>query len=308
MNIDKIISKFREHPCYMGMGAGKMARRLHCSKEDIYLAKFTIRNFKEEKKLPKILILDIETAPLLAYVWQTQVWKAFVKDENIISQWFILTWAAKWLGSDEVLSEKCTPEEVMEENDGRIIKKLWQLLNEADVVVAHNGDFFDLPNINARFLLNGLGPTTPYKQLDTLKVARKQFGFTHNSLDALAGYFGIQRKLATGFDLWKRCMKGDKDALQLMEEYNQNDVEMLEEVYLKLRPWIKNHFNVGLYNDSEELQCSHCGSTNLTKTDSFYYTHSGKYPIYRCNECGGTPKGRKSELGKKLFLTSIPGR
>lgn len=307
MNIDKIVLKFREHPLYLDSGAGKLSKRFKCNREDIYKAKAIVRGLKEKPTMPKILILDIETAPLLAYVYQTQVWKAVIRDESIVSNWFCLTWSAKFLGEDEIYSDRCTPEEVMEENDGRIMKSLWIHLNEADIVIAHNGDRFDIPNINTRFLLNNIGPTTPYKQIDTLKVAQRQFGFTHNSLDALAGYFGIERKLKTGFELWKRCMRAENQALVEMEIYNRHDVEILEEVYLHLRPWMKSHINVSLYNNSDELQCSHCGSTSLIKTGSFWYTHTGKYPVYKCKECGAHSKERKS-IGKKVFLTSIPGR
>lgn len=307
MNIDFIVEKMRNHPVYMNMGAGKLSRRWKCNREDVYKAKEIVRGDRVKHTLPKILILDIETAPLLAYVYQTQVWNATIRDEAVISNWFCLTWSAKFLGEDIVYSDRCTPEEVMEENDGRIMKELWRYLNEADIVIAHNGNRFDIPNINTRFLLNNIGPTTPYKQIDTLKVARKQFGFTHNNLDALAHYFGIEGKLKTGFELWKRCMRGDESALIEMEEYNRHDVEILEEVYLHLRPWMKSHINVSLYNDSEELQCPHCGSTSMIKTDSFWYTHTGKYPVYKCKECGAHSKERKS-IGKKIFLTSIPGR
>jgi DNA polymerase III epsilon subunit-like protein len=306
--IEKIVQKMLTKRYMLDMGAGNLARRFKCSREDIYKAKEIIRGSKVEKQLPKILILDIETAPLLAYIYSTQVWKAVVRDEAIVSQWFILTWAAKWLGG-EMMSAKCTPEEVMEENDNRIIRELWKVLDEADIVIAHNGDRFDIPNINTRFLINGLGPTSHYRQIDTLQVARKQFGFTHNTLDSLAKQFGIDGKIHTGFELWKQCLRGNVEALADMEVYNCHDVEILEEVYLKLRPWIKNHPNLALYNDNMELQCPNCGSTNVEPNGHFFYTHTGKYPTHRCKDCGHVPRERKSVAikGRKL-LVSIPGR
>lgn len=134
------------------------------------------------------------------------------------------------------MSNVLTPEEVIKEDDSRIVKNLWKLLDEADIVIAHNGKRFDIPKINSRFILNGCPPPSFYKQIDTKEVASRNFGFSSNKLDALAGYFNIRHKDDTDFDLWVRCLKGDKKALQYMEKYNIGDIEILEKVYLKLRP------------------------------------------------------------------------
>ncbi len=113
----------------------------------------------------------------------------------------MLCWSAKFVGSNEILSDRISSEEVLKEDDKRITTSLWHLLNEVDVVVAHNGKKFDVPKINTRFLLNGLPPTNQYMQIDTKEIACKQFGFSSNKLDALAIYFGYDRKLDTDFDL-----------------------------------------------------------------------------------------------------------
>ena len=97
----------------------------------------------------------------------------------------MLSWAASWLGSGEVMSARLYSEEVLDECDFRIVKQLWNLLNEADIVVAHNGNAFDIPKIRARFALNGLPPTSFYQQIDTKITAAKEFGFSSNKLDAL---------------------------------------------------------------------------------------------------------------------------
>lgn len=256
---------------------------------------------REQKKTnkystPKILLLDIETTPLEAYVWQMNVWKASINDEAIISKWFMLTWSAKWLLDSNTMSMRLTGKEVLKEDDSRIVKELWKLLDEADIVIAHNGDKFDVPNINTRFIVSGLSPTKPYQTIDTLLIARKQFGFTHNSLNALAKQFGLPLKIDTDFSLWVRCKNGSNDALTEMETYNKRDVEVLEEVYLKLRPWIKSHPNVGLYMETEEEVCPNCGSTHLVST-GFYYTQTGKYESLRC-DCGAICRRRYSVLDK----------
>lgn len=250
-------------------------------------------------KLPKILVFDIETSPLEAYVFQTQVWKAQVNDEAVISDWFMLTWAAKWLYDDEILSAKLTPKEAVKENDKRIVKELWNLFNEADIIIAHNGGKFDIPNMNTRFLVNGLKPPKPYQTIDTLLVARKQFGFTHNGLNALAKTLGLKTKLDTDFNLWKRAKSGEDKALAEMEEYNKGDVRLLEEVYLQLRPWIKSHPNIGLYMLSDGTVCPNCGSKEIDwLKDTYYYTQTMRYPVFRC-ECGAHGRSRKAVISRE---------
>lgn len=283
MTLDDIVTLMRSHPYILEMGAGKLSKRFKTTRETIYTAKEIVR--KDIKKHAKILIFDIETTPLEAYVWQTQVWKARISDDNVISRWYMLTWSAKWLGDNKIMSMRVTGEEALREDDERIVAGIWGLLDEADIVIAHNGDAFDIPNLNTRFLVNGLSPTRPYRTIDTLKVAQRQFGFSHNSLNALGRVFELGEKLETGFDLWRRCKNGDDEALRRMEEYNRGDVELLENVYLKMRAWIKGHPNVGVYMESDDKVCAVCGSDDLVP-DGYYTTNSGKYRAYRCNSCG----------------------
>lgn len=187
------------------------------------------------------------------------------------------------------------------------MKTLWKLLDEADIVITHNGKRFDIPKINSRFLIHSLPPPSPYKQIDTKEVSSKQFGFSSNKLDALAIYFGYNRKLDTDFSLWEKCLKGDKESLDYMLVYNKQDVVVLENVYLKLRPYIKGHPNFGIYYDIEANQCGHCGSTSLIATGS-YYTNVSKFSTYRCSECGSISRKRSNESSqgkRKNLLTTI---
>lgn len=254
----------------------------------------------KDNRLPKVLVFDIETSPLEAYVFQTQVWNARISDEAVISDWYMLTWSAKWLHDDEVMSARLTGKEALKEDDGRIVKQLWDLFDEAEIIIAHNGGKFDVPNMNTRFLVNHLPPPSPYQTIDTLLVARKQFGFTHNSLNALAKAFGLDPKLETDFQLWKQAKGGSDEALSYMEEYNQGDVTLLENVYLVMRPWIKSHPNLGLYMLSDGAVCPNCGSKEIHwLTDKYYYTQTSRFPIYRCN-CGAYGRSRKSDLDKEI--------
>ena len=161
----------------------------------------------------------------------------------------------------------------------------WELLNEADIVIAHNGDKFDLPKLNSRFIVNGLNPPLPYQSVDTLRHIRRQFGFTSNKLDYVNKLLNLERKTDTGgFELWERCMLGEQVALDEMEGYNINDVRILEETYLHIRPWIKPHPNMGLFiMDENQHRCPSCGSADLQESGKGYHTTVNVYKIGRAH-------------------------
>jgi hypothetical protein len=228
----------------------------------------------------KVLFIDIETAPSLGWVWAK--WQTNVIDFK--SDWYILSVAWKWaheakinvIGLNDFAGYEHHPE-----NDKQLLKQILKLLNEADIVVAHNGDSFDLPKINTRFLTHKLAPPSPYRTVDTLKIARKVFAFDSNKLDDLGRYLGVGRKIPnTGFHLWKGCMSGDPESWRLMKEYNGHDVELLEKVYSLVRAWDKNHPNV---NQGQQA-CPTCASLNVQRR-GFSYTLLRKKQRFHCLNC-----------------------
>jgi hypothetical protein len=307
MNIDKIVEKFREHPKYMSYGAGKMSRRWKCEREDIYRARAIIRNSKE-KKAPRILLLDIETLPCLTAVFQKQMRNTYIKSEQILSDWYILSFSYKWLYSDGLYGEVLTKEEVEKEDDLRLCNDLFKLLDEADAVILHHAPF-DIQNINTRFLIHGIFPPSPYKIIDTLVTARSKFGFTHNKLGAIATALGFPTKMDTDFSLWKKCMFGDEESLKYMLEYNKQDVVVLEYVYLAFRPYISNHLNWNNYSNTKD-RCPVCGGTHLKHIEEkYYYSFVNLYNVYRCTDCGSIVRDRFSiKREDKPIITTIPGR
>ncbi len=239
--------------------------------------------------LPRILLFDIETTPMPVWVWDFG--KQYVPHTNLVRDddgeqraWYILSWAAKWLYDDSVSSDILTPKEARSRDDSRILKSVWEMLDLADIVIAHNGDRFDIRKLNARFISNDMLPPSPYKSIDTLKIARREFAFSSNKQDYLTKHFGLAEKLDTDFQLWVDCMNGDKEQLARMMDYNRRDVVGLEQVYLKLRPYIKNHPNVGVIMDSDV--CPSCGSTSLVPSHATYFTSANEFISYRCNGCG----------------------
>lgn len=299
MTKELAIERFVKFKSYRDCSSARLANDWHMPIEDVKEARKQANliragkaaPIKRENNNPKILIFDTETAPLEAYVFS--LWRQNIAWDHTISQWFMLCWSAKWLHSNDIMTDCLTGEEALKEDDSRIMKSLWKLIDEADIVVAHNAKGADLPWMNTRFILNGLTPPKPYFTIDTLEIARKQFAFSSNKLDALAEYFGIEHKLDTDFNLWRKCRHGDDAALAYMQEYNMKDVEILEEIFLKLRPWIKNFPNANNFLASERPICATCGSEDLEELKGqYYYTSVGKYSLYRCKKCGAVTRGR----------------
>jgi hypothetical protein len=268
------------------------------------------RNSKATPKFdgPKILIFDIETSPVTSYIWSLR--QKYIPIDMLKSNQFILCWAAKWLGSDEVIAQKLPDNKKLykknKEDDSKILEVLWKLLDEADMVVAHNAKRFDVPVVNGRFLFHGMKPPSPYKIIDTLIIARREFRLISNKLDYLGEYLGVGKKNKTDFDLWLGCMSGNKASWKEMMAYNVEDTLLLERVYLQLRAWDKMHPNFGLYVNDLKPMCAACGSDALIKKGT-EKTQVGMYQRYTCKECGHPNRGRYTILPKdkrKTLLTN----
>lgn len=264
-----------------------------------------IRHAKfNDTKNPQIILFDLETSPLECFTWGT--WKQRIPHTSIIQPSFLLSWTAKQLFSSQVMSDVLTPEEAIERNDNRIVNSLWKVMENASILVAHNAKKFDLRYANTRFLMNGLKPPSPYQTIDTLEIAKKYFLFPSNKLDYLGILIHNKGKLKTDFDLWIRCLKGDAEALHYMVTYNKEDVQLLEDVYLSLRPWMRSHPNISIYQEAKEKACPTCGSTDI-KECGHYTTTVNQYLAFRCNSCGAICRNRTSDIPieqKKNILRS----
>ena len=254
-----------------------------------------VKKFAAPTRGAKILLFDIETAPTLGYVWG--LW-----EQNVIAverDWYILCWAAKWYGQKQVISSALIDFPLYKkepENDGLVIKALWKLLDEADIVIAQNGDAFDIKKANARFIQQGMEPPAPYKTVDTLKVARRYFKFDSNKLDDLGKYLGVgQKRKHDGFAMWKGCMLGDPHAWSEMVKYCRDDVTLLEGVYTRLRPWMQNHPNLNLWQDSV-WSCPNCASNNVVRR-GYTYTRASIVQRFHCKSCGAWSQGKSHGMG-----------
>jgi hypothetical protein len=239
---------------------------------------------------PRIALYDCENAPSLGYFWGRLYETDIIKVEH---PWYMLSYSFKWLGEKKVYTKALCDYPLYKsnlENDFYLIRDLHKLFDEADILIAHNGDRFDVRKVNARFLRYGMKPPSTYKTIDTLKVARSKFLLESNKLGALGEYLGLGGKMVhTGFDLWRRVMQGDARAWKIMKRYNARDVLLLEQVYLRLRPYMTNHPNLQLY-DGRERHCPACNAYAL-KRRGFMITLARKYQRLQCGECGHWTKG-----------------
>ena|SRR3990167_9539035 len=246
----------------------------------------------------KILLFDIETAPNLAYVWGKY-------EQDVIDyehEWYMLSFAYKWLG-DKKINAYSLPDfrgySKDKENDKELTKKLWELMNEADIIMGHNSDQFDIRKTNARFIANGLLPPEPFRTIDTKKVAKRYFNFNSNSLNDLAKYLKLGEKVDTGgFELWRGCMVGDKKSWRKMIEYNKHDIVLLEKIYYVLRPWITNHPNLNILDD-KKMSCPNCKSKKI-QSRGWQINTVNKRRRYQCMECGRWSIGKIEKTNIEL--------
>ena len=234
-----------------------------------------------EYGFPKILLFDVETSFYHFVGWGT--YKQYIQHYQITEHQYIISWAAKWLYDDNVQSDVVTSEESKNRDDKRILKSIWKLLDEADIVIGHNGDRFDIRKLRWRFISEDMQPPSPFRIIDTLKIARREFFAPSYKQDFLTKYFHLQNKLETNFQLWKDCEAGIPEKLEEMVEYNRHDVMGLEELYLKIRPYIHNHPNLGVLMDKDV--CPTCGADDIVETNSEYITSANRFLVYRCNSC-----------------------
>jgi hypothetical protein len=235
-----------------------------------------------------VLVLDIETLPMVCYTWRIR--DVTLSIDNIIKDTTILSFAATWLYSGKIQSATLTPKEAKSRNDERVIREAWNLLERAEIVIAHYGRGFDLPKLNSRFLYHRLTPPTPYRSIDTARDI-PTLGLSSKKLDYILEYTGQKKKLETEYQLWKDCDAGDQKALKRMETYNRHDVLSLEAAYTILRPWISNHPNIAVYEDHSGDRCPACVG-RLTWTHSRWGAQVKMYPTFRCKKCGAVGRGK----------------
>ena len=263
---------------------------------------------KKEKNKPWILVYDLETSPILGWVWS--LWENNLALNQIEKDWEILSFSAKWYQDPKtkevygphnniIYMDQRNNKEII--NDKKMLKALWDLVNDSDIVLTQNGVSFDNKKLAAKFLEAGLTPPSPSRQIDTKKIMSSAFALTSNKLEYATEKFNIKFKKIknSGFSLWTRCMKGELKAWKEMEKYNKYDILSLEELHHRLAPWNKNPINFSMYRndlDKLDLRCT-CGSSNLQRR-GFSVTTAGKFTRYQCQDCGSWGRDKDNFIDK----------
>jgi DNA polymerase elongation subunit (family B) len=248
----------------------------------------------------KVLLLDIETAPLLAFIWRPS--DDYVTHDRLEHDSFMLCWSAKWHGQKPMFTGVLDTFEAIDQDDARIVEELADLIREADIIVGHNLNFFDLPMLNNRLLILGLEPVGVIRTIDTCKLAKQNFRLSYNKLDHLGEILGLGRKIKTDFDLWRSCYHGSEKALNKMLKYNIQDVLLLEGVYDKLLPYVNGTPRQADPEFDGQTACPHCGSIDIMKRGT-YRTNVSSFQQWQCRSC---TKYSRSRCAEKRHFSVAP--
>lgn len=234
----------------------------------------------------KVLLLDIETRPAKAFIWRAYGEQNIGVDQ-IIDGGGTICVGAKWLGDKE-----CQLFSDWDHGHEEMLKQIHEMMSYADAVVTYNGDKFDLPKLQGEFLLAGLPPTPPATSIDCVKAVRK-FGFFVNRLAYIGPLLEVGKKMEhEGFPLWIKVMEGDTAAQNRMGKYCKQDVNLLEKLYLRIRPFVLNHPHLGKVGAHE---CGACGSTHVQSRGS-RRTKAFKIQRLQCVDCGSWQDGTRKKI------------
>ncbi len=287
-HLDKAIKFLIENKGYLKKSPYVLGERLNIN--DIDICKVALRNVKDslkysslslidktknlqkkynetlhklnntiEKSKPKVLIYDIETSYNIVKSWRVG-YNLNINPSNIIHERKIICVSYKWLGEEDIYNLQWD----INQDDKFLLEQFIEVLNDADLIVAHNGDRYDLKFIKTRAIKHELEMLIDYPQFDTLKVAKKKFSFNSNKLDYISEYLGFENKIKTSMSLWddiifKKC----QTAMDKMVDYCNKDVELLEKVYNKLVYWEKPKLHVGVLLNQNKISSPISGSMNL---------------------------------------------
>jgi len=240
----------------------------------------------------KVLIFDIET--MFSTVATFQFYNQNFGHDNVLEYGYMISFAAKWIGTDEIIYEECRDKRGRNKS---LVKKMMALFSLADVVIGHNGRSFDIPYVKGEALRHGLEPAIPFKVVDTLAICRQEFKLHRNTLEYVAEHVGVTPKSKhnkfPGILLWKECKRGNPEAWEELKLYNILDTEILEAVYYKLRAHSTKHPNLGMFSLENIPMCPKCQSIELKKIASIP-TNTQEYDGYRCKNCGGLARGART--------------
>lgn len=221
----------------------------------------------------------------MAYVWR--LWDVNIGLDQVISPSRTICFSAKFIGD-----KKTQFYSEWEHGHDVMIKEAHRLISEAEAIITYNGDKFDLPKLMGEFVFAGLQPPPPPTSIDVLKAVKK-LGFFSNKLAFVGPALEIGGKVKhEGFRLWSDTLNGCPRARAKMEKYCIQDTLLLEKVYKKIKPYIRNHPR------TSSVKGEICGSCSSSKLHSRGYRYTKAFKIQRiqCQDCGGWQDGKRTKL------------
>jgi len=232
-----------------------------------------MKNFKR-------LFFDIETSPNVGFFW-TAGYKLNISPDNIIKERAIMCICYKWEDEKTVHSL-----EWKKGDDKKLLIEFMKVMNQADEIIGHNSDNFDVKWVRTRCLYHDIPAIPDYTTIDTYKLAKKYFRFNSNKLDYISSFLGYGHKLHTGFDLWKGILlDNDEKCMKKMVEYCKKDVILLEKVFERLKPFVKHTTHRGVHTGGEKVDCPECGSDNIIFRGQRISAAGTKFHRCSCNKC-----------------------
>jgi hypothetical protein len=238
---------------------------------------------------PKILVIDIELRPGTAYYWQPKT--EWINPGMVIDKPSMICFDAKWYGKPQHIFRS-----EWEHGAEEMVAEAWRLLDEAHIVIGYNSVGFDVKHLNREIVTSqSPNPPRPFFDVDLIRTARSRFKFPYNSMNEVCRDLGLDLKLEhSGWDLWLGVMNGDPKAQRTMAKYNRQDVVVNENLYTRLRAWVKNHPNVNMWTAESVSGCHVCTSPDVEPC-GFKYTATRAYPMFVCNDCGAYSQATHSE-------------
>lgn len=239
-------------------------------------------------KTPRILVMDIESSPMITATFS--LWPDSIDHNAILQDWYVICAAWKYLDKPTVYSTSLLDDSNQFEkdpaNDVVVLAKIREVMQEADVIIGHNFKKFDYRKINARLIEHGMEPLPSGIQiLDTLSEIKKVASFSSNRLDHLGKVLVGDGKIPTEKGLWLKVLKGDKQAVKDMTEYCKGDVKLLEDVYLRIRPYLKNSPHLGVLHGESKYSCPKCGCGEMEGSKIRYSAAGVKKIQKQCSQC-----------------------
>lgn len=209
----------------------------------------------------KRLFFDIETSRMVLQVKAFSIrYEQRLSYKDIVEDSKIICISYKWEGEDQVHHVKWDKNHC----DKQLLKKFIPIMNEADELVGHNGDNFDIKIVRTRAIYHRLPFRVNTPSLDTLKKARSYFKFPNNKLDTIAHFLGVGAKIEhEGIRMWNKVELGDKEALKDMIEYCDMDVVVLEDCYTVMENYVKHNQHAGVADGGYKHECPLCGSEDV---------------------------------------------